>query len=154
MVGGGSVKAVVQSGGLSDVAFGTASGTTLSGGAQMVSGGGLAVYTAVLSGGTETVGAQGTDKYSQVTTGGYEYVQSGGVSISATVTSDGNMDVQSGGHAFGTMVSSDSDVEVDYGGSIRGAKLNFGFITLYGGTATQHHAEPRVYLRDRRQPRL
>jgi len=99
---GDRVSGAVIGDSASGVVLGTALATTLSGGLQIVSSGGVASGTQVLSGGREYVSAGGAVSEVVVWSSGTELVDSGGSLADATL-SGGTLTVFTGGLAGGTI---------------------------------------------------
>jgi autotransporter passenger strand-loop-strand repeat protein len=120
---------------------GTAIGTSVSGGTEIVSSGGTTSNT-LLAGGQETVMRSGHATGTIISSGGYELVSSGGTAV-ATAISGGTLEVASGGTASGVAFSSSGTLQLDSGSHISGAISGFhsgGTIELreltYAGTST------------------
>jgi autotransporter passenger strand-loop-strand repeat protein len=120
---------------------GTAIGTSVSGGTEIVSSGGTTSNT-LLAGGQETVMRSGHATGTIISSGGYELVSSGGTAV-ATAISGGTLEVASGGTASGVAFSSSGTLQLDSGSHISGAISGFhsgGTIDLreltYAGTST------------------
>jgi autotransporter passenger strand-loop-strand repeat protein len=136
---------IVSSGGLEYV-FGTAIGTTLTGGSEVVSSGGTgsgifvssggleyvfgtASSTTVSSGGSEHVEAGGTASATVISGGGQELVLSGGVDRFSVVSNGGLEFISSAGVVSGGTVISGANITVGAGGNVLDG------LTISGGTA-------------------
>lgn len=114
---------------------GTAIGTTLAGGWQVISSGGVASNTVALSGGYEYISSGGIASRTTVSSGGTEYVDTGGIARSTVVTSNSTQVVSSGGTASGTILSAHGYARVSAGGTISGAVISGSGSGFIQGTA-------------------
>ena len=125
---GGKTSSTMVNGGGVEYVYGTASGTTLSGGwagsgssasflwgEQSVESGGIASGTVVDGGGWQQV-FNGGKAVGAVVNGGFEYVYAGGTATGTTEEGGGNVTVYSGGKASGTVISSGGQEYVTSGG--------------------------------------
>ncbi len=145
MAGGTASGTAVSSGGTQYDA-GTASGTTLSGGTEVVFG--TAAGTTIASGGTQQVVAGGTTSDTTVSSGGTQYdagtasntTLSGGTQVvfgsaaNTTVDNGGTQDVVAGGMATGATVSS-GGLQNDAGSAI-GATLSGGTQVVFASATS------------------
>ena len=114
---------------------GTAIGTTLAGGWQVISSGGVASNTVALSGGYAYISSGGIASGTTVSSGGTEYVDTGGIARSTLVTSNSTQVVSSGGTASGTILSAHGYARVSAGGTISGAVISASGSGFIQGTA-------------------
>ena len=96
---------VVETGGI-------ASGTTLSGGSEIVASGGADVGATVLSGGFQVVLSRGTSFNETISTGGTEVISADGVNSGTTVEVGGLLIVEPGGSAIGATINSGGTAEL------------------------------------------
>jgi autotransporter passenger strand-loop-strand repeat protein len=128
--GGVISDTTINSGGEGDV-YGSAIGTVLSGGAEIVFAGGSGTGATVDSGGVETVSSGGTISGTTVNSGGSDDVYG---SDSGTALSGGAEIVYTGGSATSTTVDSGGVQTVSSGGTISGTTVNSGgLLDLIGG---------------------
>ncbi|MGY3698448.1 autotransporter passenger strand-loop-strand repeat protein [Bradyrhizobium sp. USDA 3240] len=120
-----------------------ASSTVISsGGAEIVSSGGIARTTVISAGGTETVMAGGIASSTVISSGGTEVVSSGGTASGITVNSGGTLIVIAGASVTGltnnggTVMSQSSPVTVSSGSSytVSSGQTDTGDTVLNGGS--------------------
>src|SRR2546421_632318 len=98
---GGTASSTVINGGFQDDA-GTATGTTIYSGAQIVESGGIATST-IINGGAQLVMSGGTAT-SAILNGGYQLVSSAGIASNTTLNG-GSQFVEAGARATGATIS-------------------------------------------------
>ncbi len=126
---GGAANAItVDSGTLSVLLSGTASGTTVSGlGAyEFVSSGGMVSGTTVTASAEDEIFAGGAAANTTINNGGTEEIFISGIAGSTTISSGGKQIVDSGGTASDTHILSGGVLEVVSGGVIAGSPLFLG----------------------------
>lgn len=121
---GGTISGAVISGSGSAWISGTAIGTTLAGGWQTVSSGGVASNTVALAGGYANVSSGGIASGTTVSNGGAEFVGLGGIARGTVVFNNGRQVVSSGGTASNTILSTHGYGYVLAGGAISGAVIS------------------------------
>ena len=132
---GGSVSGMYVSNSGSGWISGTAVSTTLAGGHQTISQGGIASNTLALSGGYEHVSSGGITSGTTVSNGGAEYVESSGIARGTLVTNNGRLVVNLGGTASGAILTAFGDAVVSGGGTISGAVISGSGSAWISGTA-------------------
>src|SRR5262249_59452137 len=118
-------------------AFGTAIGTIVNFGFEIVHAAGTAIGTIVNLGGTESL-AGGIASGTIVNSGGHQDVLIGGTTVGTIVNSGGFEDVGKAGVASGTIVNLGGTEFVLNGGTARGTSVNSGGLeeVFAGGTAS------------------
>jgi autotransporter passenger strand-loop-strand repeat protein len=114
---------------------GIASGTTDSGGADIILAGGLASSTRISSGGIEVASNGGTSLSATVFAGGVEYALSGGVAR-GTLISGGNEQILSSGRAVGATVEDGGFLVVSSEGMVNGATISGATAEIQSGGLT------------------
>lgn len=130
---GGLVTGVtVSAGGLATVwTNGSASGTTVSGGSELVGPGGTATGTTVSSGGFQY--GYGNTINTVINNAASAVTFSGGIFTSGQVNAGGTYHVVAGGVASATTVNGTGQAYVWSGGNLQGATLNGGFLEILSG---------------------
>lgn len=148
--GGIDISATIDG---SQTVLGTASATTLDGGAvQTVSSGGVAIGTVISSGDSQIVLSGGTASGTIVLSGGSEVVSSGGTAstttisrggsetvlgtgVSGTISSGGTLTVSAGGLASAVIVGSGGHEYLLSGGGASGTVIRGGTLTVSSGAS-------------------
>ena len=127
-----------------------------SGGALIVSSGGVADPTTIFRGGTETIGAGGTDDGARISGGGKLFIQSGGTALDITIFSGGSAINSAGGTLDAVASLTDSGmltnlgtINVEQGGTLTLAAVtisNAGAIALSGDAQATLLVESAVIL--------
>lgn len=131
---GGTVSGMYISGSGSGWISGTAVSTTLAGGWQTISAGGVASNTLLLQGGYEYLSG-GTTSGSTVSNGGAEYVDANGIARGTVVSANGRLIVSAGGTASGAILAAHGYAYVSAGGTISGAVVSGSGSAWVSGTA-------------------
>ena len=134
-----------------EIVSGTDSGSIINGGLQQIASGGKAVSTTI-NGGTQEIQEGGSSEGTVINTNGLQQVASGGVSVNTTI-SGGEMNVLSGGTATGTELNSGTEIVsgTDSGSTINGGlqqiadggkavstTINGGTQSIYGGGISEN----------------
>ncbi|TWC06727.1 autotransporter passenger strand-loop-strand repeat protein [Bradyrhizobium macuxiense] len=119
----------------------TAISTTLiAGGEQIVWGGGvyspIASNTVISSGGAEIVSSGGIARTTVISAGGTETVMAGGIASSTVISSGGTEVVSSGGTASGITVNSGGTLIIVAGASVTGVTSNGGTVVIESAPVT------------------
>ncbi|UGY03026.1 AIDA repeat-containing protein [Bradyrhizobium quebecense] len=138
VTGSGSIQ-YVGSGQYSGSA--TAISTTLiAGGEQIVWGGGpyspIASSTVISSGGAEIVSSGGIARITMISAGGTETVMAGGIASSTVISSGGTEVVSSGGTASGIVVNSGGTLVIVAGANVTGVTSNGGTVVIESAPVT------------------
>ena len=116
-----------------EIVSGTDSGSTINGGLQQIADGGKAVSTTI-NGGTQEIQEGGSSEGTVINTNGLQQVASGGVSDNTTING-GEMNVLSGGTATGTELNSGTEI---VSGTDSGSTINGGTQSIYGGGISEN----------------
>ena len=134
-----------------EIVSGTDSGSTINGGLQQIADGGKAVSTTI-NGGTQEIQEGGSSEGTVINTNGLQQVASGGVSVNTTI-SGGEMNVLSGGTATGTELNSGTEIvsgtdsgstingglqQITDGGKAVSTTINGGTQSIYGGGISEN----------------
>ena len=134
-----------------EIVSGTDSGSTINGGLQQITDGGKAVSTTI-NGGTQEIQEGGSSEGTVINTNGLQQVASGGVSVNTTI-SGGEMNVLSGGTATGTELNSGTEIvsgtdsgstingglqQITDGGKAVSTTINGGTQSVYGGGISEN----------------
>ena len=134
-----------------EIVSGTDSGSTINGGLQQIASGGKAVSTTI-NGGTQEIQEGGSSEGTVINTNGLQQVASGGVSVNTTI-SGGEMNVLSGGTATGTELNSGTEIvsgtdsgstingglqQITDGGKAVSTTINGGTQSIYGGGISEN----------------
>ncbi len=111
-----------------EIVSGTDSGSIINGGLQQIASGGKAVSTTI-NGGTQEIQEGGSSEGTVINTNGLQQVASGGVSVNTTI-SGGEMNVLSGGTATGTELNSGTEI---VSGTDSGSTINGGLQQIADG---------------------
>ena len=116
-----------------EIVSGTDSGSIINGGLQQIASGGKAVSTTI-NGGTQEIQEGGSSEGTVINTNGLQQVASGGVSDNTTING-GEMNVLSGGTATGTELNSGTEI---VSGTDSGSTINGGTQSIYGGGISEN----------------
>ena len=134
-----------------EIVSGTDSGSIINGGLQQIASGGKAVSTTI-NGGTQEIQEGGSSEGTVINTNGLQQVASGGVSVNTTI-SGGEMNVLSGGTATGTELNSGTEIvsgtdsgsiingglqQIASGGKAVSTTINGGTQSIYGGGISEN----------------
>ena len=134
-----------------EIVSGTDSGSIINGGLQQIASGGNAV-SATINGGTQEIQEGGSSEGTVINTNGLQQVASGGVSVNTTI-SGGEMNVLSGGTATGTELNSGTEIvsgtdsgstingglqQITDGGKAVSTTINGGTQSIYGGGISEN----------------
>ena len=134
-----------------EIVSGTDSGSIINGGLQQIASGGKAVSTTI-NGGTQEIQEGGSSEGTVINTNGLQQVASGGVSVNTTI-SGGEMNVLSGGTATGTELNSGTEIvsgtdsgsiingglqQITDGGKAVSTTINGGTQSIYGGGISEN----------------
>ena len=134
-----------------EIVSGTDSGSIINGGLQQIASGGNAV-SATINGGTQEIQEGGSSEGTVINTNGLQQVASGGVSVNTTI-SGGEMNVLSGGTATGTELNSGTEIvsgtdsgsiingglqQIASGGKAVSTTINGGTQSIYGGGISEN----------------
>ena len=134
-----------------EIVSGTDSGSIINGGLQQIASGGNAV-SATINGGTQEIQEGGSSEGTVINTNGLQQVASGGVSVNTTI-SGGEMNVLSGGTATGTELNSGTEIvsgtdsgsiingglqQIADGGKAVSTTINGGTQSIYGGGISEN----------------
>ena len=134
-----------------EIVSGTDSGSIINGGLQQIADGGKAVSTTI-NGGTQEIQEGGSSEGTVINTNGLQQVASGGVSVNTTI-SGGEMNVLSGGTATGTELNSGTEIvsgtdsgsiingglqQIADGGKAVSTTINGGTQSIYGGGISEN----------------
>ena len=134
-----------------EIVSGTDSGSMINGGLQQIASGGKAVSTTI-NGGTQEIQEGGSSEGTVINTNGLQQVASGGVSVNTTI-SGGEMNVLSGGTATGTELNSGTEIvsgtdsgstingglqQITDGGKAVSTTINGGTQSIYGGGISEN----------------
>ncbi len=125
--------AIIEAGGY-ELMSGTASGTTLSGGAEVVYSGGIASGTTVSSGGMLYVASGGIAKSAVVSSGGQENIGAGGTTSGAAIS--GGAMLMDAGQAINTTLAGGAAAFVTSGGTISNTTVAGADIISSGAVAS------------------
>ena len=114
--------------------YGTDTGARISGGTQIVEGGGKVAQSIISAGGTQQIGFYGTSEDVTVENGGTQQVDWEGKALRTTVSAGGNLEVSAGGTATDTALSAG---EMQVAGTAKQTTITGGSLEVSaGGTAT------------------
>ncbi len=114
--------------------YGTDTGARISGGTQIVEGGGKVAQSIISADGTQQIGFYGTSEDVTVENGGTQQVDWEGTALRTTVSAGGNLEVSAGGTATDTTLSAG---EMQVSGSAKQTTITGGSLEVSaGGTAT------------------
>ena len=118
---------------------GVADSTTIYGGLQVVSPGGVATNTTMFQDGWQFVSSGGVASNTIINSGGAQHLQSGGVANATTINSRGWQQVEGGGLANGTTINSLGWLNVASGGVASNTTINSGgnLVVSSGGVANE-----------------
>ena len=134
-----------------EIVSGTDSGSIINGGLQQIASGGNAV-SATINGGTQEIQEGGSSEGTVINTNGLQQVASGGVSVNTTING-GEMNVLSGGTATGTELNSGTEIvsgtdsgsiingglqQIADGGKAVSTTINGGTQSIYGGGISEN----------------
>ena len=134
-----------------EIVSGTDSGSIINGGLQQIASGGKAVSTTI-NGGTQEIQEGGSSEGTVINTNGLQQVASGGVSDNTTING-GEMNVLSGGTATGTELNSGTEIvsgtdsgstingglqQITDGGKAVSTTINGGTQSIYGGGISEN----------------
>ena len=114
--------------------YGTDTGARISGGTQIVEGGGKVAQSIISADGTQQIGFYGTSEDVTVENGGTQQVDWEGTALRTTVSAGGNLEVSAGGTASDTALSAG---EMQVSGTAKQTTITGGSLEVsVGGTAT------------------
>ena len=114
--------------------YGTDTGARISGGTQIVEGGGKVAQSIISADGTQQIGFYGTSEDVTVENGGTQQVDWEGTALRTTVSAGGNLEVSAGGTASDTALSAG---EMQVSGSAKQTTITGGSLEVsVGGTVT------------------
>ena len=114
--------------------YGTDTGARISGGTQIVEGGGKVAQSIISAGGTQQIGFYGTSEDVTVENGGTQQVDWEGTALRTTVSAGGSLEVSAGGTATDTVLSAG---EMQVAGTAKQTTITGGNLEVSaGGTAT------------------
>ena len=114
--------------------YGTDTGARISGGTQIVEGGGKVAQSIISADGTQQIGFYGTSEDVTVENGGTQQVDWEGTALRTTVSAGGNLEVSAGGKASDTALSTG---EMQVSGTAEQTTITGGSLEVSaGGTAT------------------
>ena len=134
-----------------EIVSGTDSGSIINGGLQQIASGGKAVSTTI-NGGTQEIQEGGSSEGTVINTNGLQQVASGGVSVNTTI-SGGEMNVLSGATATGTELKAGTEIvsgtdsgstingglqQITDGGKAVSTTINGGTQSIYGGGISEN----------------
>lgn len=114
--------------------YGTDTGARISGGTQIVEGGGKVAQSIISAGGIQQIGFYGTSEDVTVENGGTQQVDWEGTALRTTVSAGGNLEVSAGGTASDTALSAG---EMQVSGTAKQTTITGGSLEVSaGGTVT------------------